>query len=215
MAAKPKLSSSTRARWESDPRKLLAWLIDELGLPVGGEALRLRAKSEGWCKQTGILGNGDTKLGKHKLGGIKPKFGKTPKSKFENENPSLDDDEFSPDHEGIDQLSKQEHEPHATLTPKEERFVGEYLIDLNATAAYKRAYPDVTDGSARANSARMMAKDNIAAAIAVAKAERAKRTNITSDKALADVWALATADARELSQVKVDACRCCHGEGYQ
>jgi hypothetical protein len=51
VAAKPKLLPdqwvSTRATWEADPRKPLAWLIDELGLPVSVEALRLRANAEG------------------------------------------------------------------------------------------------------------------------------------------------------------------------
>ena len=72
-------------------------------------------------------------------------------------------------------LSKDEHISHFRLTPKEERFVGKYLIDLNATAAYERSFPD---GTARTNSAKLMAKANIAAAIAIAKsqADRARRT---------------------------------------
>ena len=123
-------------------------------------------------------------------------------------------DAQSPD-DGDAVLSNDEHISQLQLTPKEERFVGEYLIDMNATAAYKRSFPGVTDGTARTNSAKLMAKANIAAAIAIAQAERARRTEISADHALLDVWYIARADARELSQVKVDACRNCYGEGFQ
>lgn len=58
MAAKPKLTpeqwASTRATWEGDPRKPLPWLIQALDLPVSTEALRLRAKAEGWAKLTPV-----------------------------------------------------------------------------------------------------------------------------------------------------------------
>lgn len=218
MAAKPKLSpeqwASTRATWEADPRKPLAWLIEELGLPVGAEALRLRAKAEGWAKRVGMVGKAKPKVGKPKHEQSKPKHGKVGKPKHAPDDPNLDDEGF----ELVDSpalLLKPERDNESTLTPKEERFVGEYLIDLNATAAYKRAFPDATEGSARTLGPRLLSKVGIAAAIAIAKSERAKRTEISGDKALLDVWHIASADARELSQVKVDSCRHCHGESFQ
>lgn len=64
---------------EPDPRKPLAWLIDELGLPVGAEALRLRAKAEGWAKPVGMVGKEQSKVGK---------------PKHEKDGPSLDHDDF-------------------------------------------------------------------------------------------------------------------------
>ena len=60
-------------------RKPLAWLIDELGLPVGAEALRLRAKAEGWAKPVGMVGKEKSKVGK---------------PKHEKDGPSLDHDDF-------------------------------------------------------------------------------------------------------------------------
>ena len=57
---------------EPDPRKPLAWLIEELGLPVGAEALRLRAKAEGWEKGGAV----QPKLAKPKHVKAKPKLGK-------------------------------------------------------------------------------------------------------------------------------------------
>ncbi|WP_156955186.1 hypothetical protein [Polaromonas glacialis] len=47
-------------------------MIDELGLPVGAEALRLRAKAEGWEKGGAV----QPKFAKPKLAKAKPKLGK-------------------------------------------------------------------------------------------------------------------------------------------
>lgn len=52
------------------------------------------------------------------------------------------------------------------LTPKERAFVNEYfLCGMNQTQAYLRLYPKSSYDSARANSARLIAKDNIKAEI--------------------------------------------------
>lgn len=48
------------------------------------------------------------------------------------------------------------------LTEKQKKFVEEYVRDLNATRAYKAAYPTVRkDASARANASKLLAKTNI------------------------------------------------------
>ena len=221
MAAKPKMTpeqwASTRATWEADPRKTLPWLIQELGLPVSAEALRLRAKSEGWAKVG--AGADDAKLApEHKLGNENHKLAGFQKPKLADENPSIEnrDDADAADSRGqLVKLSKIEHESGSTLTPKEERFVQEYLVDLNGTQAYKRVSPEVSDAAAAVQASRLLIKPNVLAALEKAKAERAARTGITADRALAEVWATATADPRELVQVKVGCCRCCYGEGHQ
>ena len=103
------------------------------------------------------------------------------------------------------------------LTPLEERFVQEYLIDLNATQAYLRAYPGVKSTTAATEGSKHLVNPKIAAAIQKAKDERAERTGITADRALQEVWGILTADARELVEYRVGACRHCWGEdfGYQ
>ncbi len=68
---------------------------------------------------------------------------------------------------------------NAKLTPKQQRFVEEYLIDLNATQAAIRA------GYSR-NSARQIGDENlskpvIAAAVARAKRERSEATKIDAE----------------------------------
>lgn len=99
------------------------------------------------------------------------------------------------------------------LTAKEERFVQEYLADLNATQAAIRA--GYSQKTARQIGAENLSKPVIQAAIAVAQAERARRTEITADRALREAWSIATGDARELVQVKVGCCRYCHGESFR
>lgn len=65
------------------------------------------------------------------------------------------------------------------LTPKQLRFVEEYLVDLNASAAALRAgYSKRTAGQMGYE---LLNKPEIAAAIATAQAARSARTAITAD----------------------------------
>ena len=81
----------------------------------------------------------------------------------------------------------------AKLTPKQERFVAEYLVDLNATAAARRAgYSDPSYGR------QVITKPHVAAAIDAAKAARARRVEITADRVLQELGNIAFADMREL-----------------
>lgn len=70
----------------------------------------------------------------------------------------------------------------ANLTPKQQRFVEEYLIDLNATqAAIRSGYSEKT---AAVIGAENLIKPNIANAIAEAQAEREERVQIDADYVL-------------------------------
>ena len=70
-----------------------------------------------------------------------------------------------------------------SLTPKQERFVAEYLIDLNATQAAVRA--GYSEKTAQMIGSENLAKPMVAAAVAAAVAKRSERTNITQDYVLA------------------------------
>lgn len=71
------------------------------------------------------------------------------------------------------------------MTPKQQRFVEEYLVDLNATqAAIRAGYSAKTAGQIGEQN---LKKLEIAAAIAEAKAQQAKRTEITADRVLAEL----------------------------
>src|SRR5947208_1767536 len=85
------------------------------------------------------------------------------------------------------------------LTPKRQRFVDEYLIDLNATAAYKRAgYAARSDNTAAAAAAKLLRNHKVAAAVQAAQAGRANRMQITADRVLAEVASLAFSDVGEV-----------------
>lgn len=71
------------------------------------------------------------------------------------------------------------------LTPKQQRFVDEYLIDLNATQAAIRA--GYSPKTATAIASENLSKPSISAAIACAMAERSKRTGITQDRILEEL----------------------------
>jgi phage terminase small subunit len=82
------------------------------------------------------------------------------------------------------------------MTPKQEAFVREYLIDLNASAAARRAgyAPHRADAMGHEN----LRKPEIAAAIAEAKAQRSERTKIDSDWVLRTLAEEKTADLADL-----------------
>lgn len=71
------------------------------------------------------------------------------------------------------------------LTDKEERFCQEYLIDLNATQAAKRA--GYSERSANEIGCQNLAKLHIQTRISELKKERVKRTKITADKVLREL----------------------------
>ena len=78
------------------------------------------------------------------------------------------------------------------MTPKQTRFVEEYLIDLNATQAAIRA--GYSPNCAGIQGHENLKKPNIATAIAAAKLERSQRTQVDADwviQALLDDRALA------------------------
>lgn len=85
------------------------------------------------------------------------------------------------------------------LTPKQKIFADEYLIDLNATRAYKIAYPKVKkDDTAAAAGARMLRNVKVAEYIQKRMKEREKRTEITQDRVLQELAKLGFFDIRKL-----------------
>ncbi len=99
------------------------------------------------------------------------------------------------------------------LTEKQRRFVEEYLVDLNATqAAIRAGYSQDTAGSIGHEN---LKKPEIQLALQQARLAQQKRTAITADGALREAWNIATADTRELVELKTGCCRCCYGEGHR
>ena len=84
----------------------------------------------------------------------------------------------------------------AALTPKQQRFVDEYLIDLNATQAAIRA--GYSEKTAYRTGADNLKKPQIKQAVEVAQSGREKRTEITADRVLEGLAAVAFGDLRTL-----------------
>jgi hypothetical protein len=99
------------------------------------------------------------------------------------------------------------------LTPKQQRFVEEYLVDLNATQAAIRA--GYSERNADKIGPELLGKTRVAAAIAAAQQARSDRTGITQDDVLRDWVMLANADPNELIEHRRTCCRFCHGANHE
>ena len=88
------------------------------------------------------------------------------------------------------------------MTEKQKIFADEYLIDLNATRAYKVAYPRVkNDDVAAAAAARLLRNVKVAAYISERMQERQKRTEVTQDRVIEELAAIAFAKATDFAQI--------------
>lgn len=85
------------------------------------------------------------------------------------------------------------------MTDAQKRFCDEYLIDLNATRAYKVAYPNCKkDETARANSSRLLTNANIQNYVADKQKEIEKRTEITQDMVVQELAAIAFFNIKDI-----------------
>lgn len=87
--------------------------------------------------------------------------------------------------------------PKPKLSPKQARFVAEYLIDLNATQAAIRA--GYSPRTAYAIGAENLTKPDIAAAIMAAQADRAKRVQIDQDRVLLELARIGFSSMRDFA----------------
>ena len=99
------------------------------------------------------------------------------------------------------------------LTPKQQRFVQEYLIDLNATQAAIRA--GYSKKTARQAGADNLSKPVIAGSIQAAQKKIGEGAGITAARVLTEIWNIATADPRDLVEHKVGCCRYCWGKEFR
>lgn len=82
------------------------------------------------------------------------------------------------------------------LTPKQKRFVEEYLIDLNATQAAIRA--GYSQRTARQIGEENLSKPDIFSAVQEAQAKRSERTEITQDMVLQELAKIGFSDIRKI-----------------
>lgn len=88
------------------------------------------------------------------------------------------------------------------LTPKQKIFVDEYLVDLNATRAYKVAYPNIKkDETAAVNGSRMLRNAKVETYLNERMKDREKRTEITQDRVLKELAKIGFANATDYARV--------------
>ncbi len=86
------------------------------------------------------------------------------------------------------------------LNPKQQQFVAEYLVDLNATqAAIRAGYSPKTAGVQGFD---LLKKPEIAAAIESLRNEHAKNTGLTVERVLTEAMRLAFFDIRKLADAE-------------
>lgn len=165
-------------------------------------AIRKRAKKHGWVRSektgTQVRKNG-TQKEKVRTSSEAPVTG--------NEN-SLRNDYGDDDESGLDPRKY-------GLNDMQWRFVNEYLIDLNRTAAYKRAGGKGEGNTAYVSASRMYRNAKVSRAISDALEARERRTQITQDAVLKMWWDIATADANQITEYRRLCCRHCWGFGFQ
>ncbi len=75
------------------------------------------------------------------------------------------------------------------LTPKQQRFVQEYLVDLNATQSAVRA--GYSPKTAEQQGSRLLGNAKVAAAVAAGRKRLAAKLDLTAEKVLADIERIA------------------------
>lgn len=103
------------------------------------------------------------------------------------------------------------HQPQGrfTLKPVEARWVEEYLINLDPRTA------SISVGLPPERGRTLLSSPRIQKAISLAKRRRSTRTQIYADEVLRRWNALATADPREIIELRRVNCRHCHGIGHK
>ncbi|MGA8530915.1 MAG: terminase small subunit [Acidobacteriaceae bacterium] len=82
------------------------------------------------------------------------------------------------------------------LTPKQVRFVAEYLVDLNGKRAYIAA--GYSERTAEVGASKLLRNPKVAAKIAIEQARMAGKLEITAERVLGEIARLAFFDPRKL-----------------
>ncbi len=92
------------------------------------------------------------------------------------------------------------------LQPKQQKFVLEYLIDLDAPAAYIRAgyLPGSTHNSTKVMSYRLLRQQNIQLAVSRVNLARLAKVNVTGQTVIEALAQIAFIDIRELFNVETN-----------
>lgn len=104
------------------------------------------------------------------------------------------------------------------LSGDERKFLTEYIADLDVVAAVRRAgvykgrSPNENTWNHCGN--KILERHHVRVALHWLQSYRARHSEINAEKVLTRLWSIATADASELSAVRVFSCRNCYGDDF-
>ncbi|WP_145532571.1 terminase small subunit [Yersinia alsatica] len=194
--------------WEAIKREYSAGQLSIRALAekygVSDTAVRKRAKADSWPKPEKVRKAGSHNSGTNQNTNLRTK---AKKSIYPIENQI--DSNCPPIENQIEESCS--IASRYGLNDMQARFVSEYLIDLNSTAAYKRSGGKGEGNTAYVNASRMYRNAKVSQAIRDALDARERRTLITQDTVLKWWWDIATANANEISEFRRLCCRHCWG----
>lgn len=97
-----------------------------------------------------------------------------------------------------------------SLPPKVLRFIEEYMLDMNGTAAYQRAGYTAKPSSAEANARRLLGNARVSLEIARRRDATSQKLEISREEALQEAWNIVKANANELIEYRRFACAGCY-----
>ncbi|CAN7367571.1 terminase small subunit [Acidovorax sp. LjRoot117] len=100
------------------------------------------------------------------------------------------------------------------LDSRVQRFVSEFLIDLNGSQAYMRAVPGTAEKTARTMASRLLARVDVQAAIKAGQTHLQGVAQVSAARVIQEIALVAFADPRELVETKVGCCRHCWGTNF-
>src|SRR6516164_9458787 len=90
------------------------------------------------------------------------------------------------------------------LTPKQSRFVEEYLVDLNGRRAVIRAGYSPNPKTTEVQASRLLSDAKVAGAVKEAMQARSRRTDVTADRVVGELAELAFSNIFDFVKVHPD-----------
>ena len=112
------------------------------------------------------------------------------------------EENINKNNKNVNKIEQKDNKNEKKLTAKQQKFVDEYLIDLNATRAYKTVYPKCkSDEAANAASSRLLRNVKVQEQIEIGQQEIQARTKITQDKIVKELAKIAFSNATDYVEV--------------
>lgn len=201
-----------KPNWEAIKREYAAGELSIRAIAerygVSDTAIRKAAKKEGWVKPDQVRKTGSHTPAANQGANLRTSTKKMDTGIPDNTQTNLPITDDGSNYEWS--LNPDEY----GLTELQTKFVIEYLIDMDKTAAYQRAGYKSLGETGAAAARRLYRNVSVNRAIRDALTARERRTQITQDAVLKMWWDIATADVNELTEYRRLCCRYCWGFGF-